>query len=58
MDKGVKKICKMFGAITYGGEKYLWDYANNKIVPEEQMKFGSARHRESELARYMPIKES
>lgn len=49
---GLERLCKAYGAITVGDKKWVWDYANDKPVPEEEMNFGSARHRESERARY------
>lgn len=54
---GLRKICKMFGGMTLGTKKYLWDYANDKPVPAEEMPIGSDRHRASELAKYQIIEE-
>lgn len=49
---GIARIAKMFGGITINGKKYVWDYAQNKAVPKEEMPPGSERHRLSERAKW------
>ena len=56
---GLRRVCKMLGWMTVTGNdgktvRYVWDYAADETVPEEQMPFGSERHKASERARWMP----
>lgn len=54
---GLKRICKMFGGMTAVGRDgkrvdYVWDYAADAPVLKEEMPPGSARHAESERAKW------
>ena len=49
---GLARIAKAYGSIIINGKKYLWDYVIDKAVPEDEMPFGSERHKKSELARW------
>lgn len=54
---GLKRICKQFGGMTVVGPtgkriEYVWDYAEDKAVPKEEMPPGSERHRLSERAKW------
>lgn len=50
---GLARIAKMYGSIVINGKKFLWDYANDKVVPEDEMPYGSSRFRASEEARWL-----
>lgn len=50
---GLARIAKMYGGMTVNGKKYLWDYAQNKAVPAEEMPLGSHRLILSEKARWL-----
>ena len=52
---GLARIAKMYGAIIINGKRYVWDYANEVAVPEEEMPKGSKRHAESERKRWMSM---
>lgn len=49
---GLARIAKMYGGMTINGKNYLWDYAQDKAVPAEEMPEGSERHKLSERARW------
>lgn len=54
---GLARICKLYGAMTITGKdgksvKYVWDYAADKAVPEDEMPFGSERWKVSERTRW------
>jgi hypothetical protein len=55
---GLQRMCKMYGGMTVTGNgktiRYVWDYANDEPVLEDEMPFGSDRHKASERARWMP----
>lgn len=58
---GLQKLCKAFGGMTVRGAdgkqvKYVWDYAAGEAVTEDQMPFGSERHKVSEKARYSAMR--
>lgn len=58
---GLRRICKMLGGMTMTGNdgktvKYVWDYASDEPVPEEEMPLGSERHKLSERARQEQIR--
>ena len=50
---GLKRIAKMHGGITVNGKRFVWDYAQDEAVPEEEMPHGSERHVLSERARWL-----
>lgn len=50
---GLARIAKMYGGMTVNGKTYLWDYAADKAVTEEEMPHGSERHVLSEKARWL-----
>ena len=54
---GLARICKMYGSMVVQGNDgkkitLVWDYANDKAVPEAEMPLGSERHKASERAKY------
>ena len=51
---GLARICKLYGGMTINGVKFVWDYAQDKAVPESEMPIPSERHKASELARWQP----
>lgn len=58
---GLRRICKALGGMTVTGNngmtiRYVWDYAKDEPVPEDEMPFGSERHRGSERARWATLK--
>lgn len=55
---GLRKICKLYGAMTIQGVRWVWDYANDEPVRESEMKPGSERHRASERAKWLPMMEN
>lgn len=55
---GLRKLCKLYGRVTAKSSdgttiKYVWDYAIDGPVAEEQMPVGSARWEASEKARFL-----
>lgn len=57
---GLARICKMYGSMVVKGNDgkkitWVWDYANDKPVPESEMPFGSERHKASERAKYASL---
>lgn len=34
---GLKRLCKMYGRMKIQGVMYVWDYAQDKAVPESEM---------------------
>lgn len=56
---GLARICKMFGGMTVkDGEqtvRYVWDYAADEAVAEDQMPPGSERHKQSERAKWLNL---
>lgn len=54
---GLRKICKMYGAITIQGVRWVWDYAIGEPVKASDMPIGSLRHKASERAKYEIMKE-
>lgn len=55
---GLRRIAKRYGAIIVDGERYVWDYAADEPVSEEDMPVGSERWKRSEQARWEDLKES
>jgi hypothetical protein len=57
---GLAKICKMYGGmkVSAGGKtvEHVWDYANDKAVPKEEMPVGSVRWKASEKVKWNGIK--
>ena len=49
---GLARICKMHGAITINGQRFVWDYVADEAVPEKEMPCGSERHKASERLRW------
>lgn len=49
---GLARMCKAFGAMTINGKRMVWDYADDKAVPEEEMPVWSERWRRSERAKW------
>ena len=39
------------------GKKYVWDYARDEAVPEDEMPHCSERHRESEEAKFKALQQ-
>lgn len=52
---GLRRICKMYGAITIQGKRWVWDYARDIPVLESEMT--KEQRRESEKAKWMSLKE-
>ena len=48
---GLARIAKMYGGMVINGKKYVWDYAQDKAVPKEEMT--RDRHILSERARWL-----
>jgi hypothetical protein len=60
---GLRRLCKLFGGMVAKGAdgttiKYVWDYAKDEPVTEDQMPPGSERHAASERARFAQMVES
>ena len=49
---GLAKICKAYGSMKVGDVVWLYDYANDKPVREEEMPKGSDRWKDSERAKW------
>ncbi|MBS1982837.1 MAG: hypothetical protein JST16_01590 [Bdellovibrionales bacterium] len=54
---GLARICKMYGGMEINGKKYVWDYARDEAVPEDEMPTGSERHRDSEKAKFKALQQ-
>ncbi len=54
---GLARICGMYGGMEINGKKYVWDYARDEAVPEDEMPNGSERHRESEKAKFKALQQ-
>jgi hypothetical protein len=59
---GLARICKSIGAIKVTGDdgktvRYVWDYAADAAVPENEMPMGSERWRASERAKWTAQKK-
>lgn len=57
---GLARICKLYGSMIVKGNDgkqitWVWDYANDKPVPESEMPFGGERHKASERAKYLHL---
>jgi hypothetical protein len=50
MGSGLQRICKLYGAIVINGERFVWDYAQDRGVPEKEMPVGSERRKLSDFA--------
>lgn len=48
---GLAELCKQFGSMTINGERWLWNYAENRAVPEKDMPKGSERRKASDRAK-------
>lgn len=46
----------MYGAMMINGKRYVWDYALDKAVPEEEMRPGGDRWNASEKAKFERLK--
>lgn len=55
---GLAKICKMFGRMKINGRMFVWDYAADKAVPEDEMKVGSPRWKVSEQLRVSSMRNA
>lgn len=55
---GLQRICKLYGRMIVCGKALVWDYANNKAVPESEMKPGSPGWAASERAKYETMKQA
>lgn len=49
---GLARLCKLYGSMVIQGKTFVWDYAEDRAVPQEEMPRGSERHKASERARY------
>jgi hypothetical protein len=34
---GLQKLCKMYGRMSIQGVMYVWDYVDDKAIPESEM---------------------
>lgn len=55
---GLQRICKLYGSMVIQGRTWLWDYVADEAVPENEMPFGSERHKASERARWQQVQQS
>ena len=53
---GLQKICKMYGRMQCGDIMMAWDYAQNKAVPEAELKSDKKRWAASEKAKWAELK--
>lgn len=53
---GLARITKMLGAIVINDQRFVWDYVADEAVPENEMPFGSERHKASERLRWDNVK--
>ena len=37
---GLARICKLYGAMVINGQRFVWDYATDRAVPEHEMTAG------------------
>lgn len=49
---GLARLAKAYGSIVINGKLMVWDYANDKAVPEAEMPPGSERWKASERVRW------
>lgn len=49
---GLRRIAKIYGGMTINGVRWLWDYAADGPVREEEMPVGSERWKASERAKW------
>jgi hypothetical protein len=49
---GLARICKAYGRMRIQGVMWVWDYANDCAVKEDDMPDGSDRWKESERAKW------
>ena len=49
---GWQKICRDFGHVKLGEVMMVWDWAIDSAIPESKMRFGSARWKKSERAKF------
>lgn len=54
---GLARICKMYGSMVINGKKWVWDYAQDKAVPEEELKADKERFAASEKAKWQQPKK-
>ena len=53
---GLARIAKVYGGMVVNGKRYVWDYAQDKAVPESEMPICSERHKASERAKWLGTK--
>jgi phosphoserine phosphatase len=49
--EGLKNICRLYGQMRIGDVLWVWDYAADKPVREDEMRRGTDRWYASEAAR-------
>lgn len=54
---GLNRILKQYGRMTVQGVRYVYDYAREEAVKEEDMPIGSERWKESERAKWESVAE-
>jgi hypothetical protein len=54
---GLRRICRLYGAMQVGSIKYLWDYVAEEPVEEKDMRVGSERWKASERKRAELLKQ-
>lgn len=56
MGEGLQRVCKLIGGLRINGKLFVWDYAADVAVPEDEMPHGSERWKASERAKYQTAK--
>lgn len=55
---GLQKVCKIYGRMKCGDTMMAWDYANEVVIPEAELRNDKARWAESERAKYSALHNS
>lgn len=54
---GLRNICRMYGSMRVNDVTWVWDYAADEPVKQEEMPFGSDRWKASELRKVELLRE-
>lgn len=49
---GLQKVCRAYGRMKCGDTIMVWDYTNERAVPESEMKPGSEPWKKNERAKW------
>ena len=52
MGKGLQRICRSLGAIKINGKRFVWDYEQEKAVPDSDIPEGSEKWQRNEKLRF------